>query len=250
MIIEDDFNDIIGKAIRGTGISTDQLAISSAQLSALISGEMNEDHVRTIAPLLGLDAEKLIQLEHYAPEVRTPANLHIFTSSFGHLGVNAFVLETENHFLIFDTGTDATKCLKFLAQDPSKESHLFITHDHADHIADLHRFKQTAIHETSALQNKAKQYDDYTVTGLDVAGHATPATAYLIESDTLSASICIVGDAIFAGSIGGCKTTSAYPIALSNIRDNILAHPANTILCPGHGPLTTVHLELENNPFL
>jgi hypothetical protein len=33
------------------------------------------------------------------------------------------------------------------------------------------------------------------------------------------------------------------------VRDQILTLPTDTLLCPGHGPLTTVAEERENNPF-
>ncbi len=69
---------------------------------------------------------------------------------------------------------------------------------------------------------------------------------YLIEG--LTPAVAIVGDAIFARSIGGIPT-SAYQAALEAIRKNILSLPSSTILCPGHGSLTTVGEELEHNPF-
>jgi len=41
----------------------------------------------------------------------------------------------------------------------------------------------------------------------------------------------------------------SYEDALKNNRENILTLPGNTILCPGHGPLTTVAEEKVHNPF-
>ena len=40
-----------------------------------------------------------------------------------------------------------------------------------------------------------------------------------------------------------------YQGALTNIRREILGLSDNTILCPGHGPLTTVAGEKAHNPF-
>jgi glyoxylase-like metal-dependent hydrolase (beta-lactamase superfamily II) len=82
---------------------------------------------------------------------------------------------------------------------------------------------------------------------LDVTGHCNPARAYFIKG--LVKPICIVGDAIFAGSIGGISQDN-YKLALNNIHKNILTLPANTILLNGHGPATSVGLELKHNPFL
>jgi hydroxyacylglutathione hydrolase len=36
---------------------------------------------------------------------------------------------------------------------------------------------------------------------------------------------------------------------LRNNREKILSLPAETIVCPGHGPLTSVEKEKRDNPF-
>ena len=59
--------------------------------------------------------------------------------------------------------------------------------------------------------------------------------------------LAIVGDALFAGSMGGGLVS--YDDALRNNREQILSLPDDTILCPGHGPLTTVGEEKRHNPF-
>ena len=47
--------------------------------------------------------------------------------------------------------------------------------------------------------------------------------------------------------MGGGKVS--YLDALRTTRNEILSLPDSTILCPGHGPLTSVAEELEHNPF-
>jgi glyoxylase-like metal-dependent hydrolase (beta-lactamase superfamily II) len=63
----------------------------------------------------------------------------------------------------------------------------------------------------------------------------------------LDTPLAVVGDVIFAGSVGGIR--SRYRPALESIRAGVLTLPAETILLPGHGPLTTVAHELAHNPF-
>ena len=63
----------------------------------------------------------------------------------------------------------------------------------------------------------------------------------------LDKPVAIVGDALFASSMGGGKVS--YLDALRTTRNEILSLPDSTILCPGHGPLTSVAEELEHNPF-
>jgi glyoxylase-like metal-dependent hydrolase (beta-lactamase superfamily II) len=41
----------------------------------------------------------------------------------------------------------------------------------------------------------------------------------------------------------------SYEEALRTNRENILTLPDDTVICPGHGPLTTVGEEKQHNPF-
>ena len=41
----------------------------------------------------------------------------------------------------------------------------------------------------------------------------------------------------------------SFEDAWKNNREKILTLPDDTIVCPGHGPLTSVGEEMRNNPF-
>jgi hydroxyacylglutathione hydrolase len=56
-----------------------------------------------------------------------------------------------------------------------------------------------------------------------------------------------VGDSLFAGSMGGGNVS--YQDALRNNLEKILTLPDETIICPGHGPMTTVGEEKLHNSF-
>ncbi|MEP6975044.1 MAG: MBL fold metallo-hydrolase, partial [Spartobacteria bacterium] len=56
-----------------------------------------------------------------------------------------------------------------------------------------------------------------------------------------------VGDSLFAGSMGGGNVS--YEDAIRNNLEKILTLPDDTVLCPGHGPLTTVAEEKAHNAF-
>ena len=59
--------------------------------------------------------------------------------------------------------------------------------------------------------------------------------------------IGLVGDALFASSMGGGLVS--YADALATNRKEIFTLPGNTVICPGHGPMTTVGEEKAHNPF-
>ena len=61
----------------------------------------------------------------------------------------------------------------------------------------------------------------------------------------------IAGDTLFAGSIGRTDLPGgSYPKILRSLHDTVLALPDDTVVIPGHGPITTIGNEREMNPFL
>jgi glyoxylase-like metal-dependent hydrolase (beta-lactamase superfamily II) len=76
-------------------------------------------------------------------------------------------------------------------------------------------------------------------------GHSKGGMTYVV--DGLKRPVAVVGDSLFAGSMGGGAVS--YNDALKNNLEKILTLPDGTILCPGHGPMTTVGEEKEHNAF-
>ena len=61
----------------------------------------------------------------------------------------------------------------------------------------------------------------------------------------------IVGDVLFAGSVGRTDLEGADPdILMQSIREKLLPLPDETVVYPGHGPFTTIGQERASNPFL
>ncbi len=63
--------------------------------------------------------------------------------------------------------------------------------------------------------------------------------------------LALVGDVIFAGSIGRTDLPGGdFDTLMNSITRHILTLPDETVLYPGHGPATTVGRERATNPFL
>ena len=78
-----------------------------------------------------------------------------------------------------------------------------------------------------------------------VPGHS-PGSVALVGH-----GVALVGDAVFAGSIGRTDLPGGdTETLLTSIRVQLLSLPDDTILYPGHGPATTVGNERRSNPFL
>ncbi len=245
-MIEDDFNDVLAKAIRGLQLNTQTLNLNQKRLAKCLDGECDSEIINTLAPHLNLNPHKLLNLPKYQPKTTLPQEIKTFTSPFGHLGVNAYTIKLQSHILIFDTGTNAQPLINHITKHPEKQKHLFITHPHPDHIACE---KTISPHLTTTPSTKPGQtltFNNITLKTINVAGHCHPATAYYIQG--LNTPVCIVGDAIFAGSIGGIAPEH-YLQAINKISKEILTLPPETIILSGHGPATSVKLEKQNNPF-
>jgi len=80
-----------------------------------------------------------------------------------------------------------------------------------------------------------------------VPGHCPGNILFYFAADNLA----VVGDAIFAGSVGRTDLPGGSMAVLEkSIRDRIYTLPPNTVLYPGHGPDTTVESERATNPYV
>lgn len=251
--LEDSLPDVISKAMLGHGIDTPALAAetgtSQASIDALLHGEMHAPTATLIAPALGLDPAALIALPSYLPQPLTLAGIRRIEVPFGQWTVNAWLIEKDGTTLLFDTGHRQSDVLESL-HGATPEA-IFITHDHPDHIGGVEALQAAGfliISEAQALRQQHFTHGPLTITALDLSGHKTPTAGYLIEG--LGEKILISGDAIFAGSIGRCRSTSALQTAFVNLRRVLAQAGDHCIILPGHGPATTVAEELTSNPFL
>lgn len=252
--LEDDACDVIAKAMRGLEIAPQLLAqkagISRDILDSALRGKHSDTTLEKIAPVLDLSASALVGLADYNPETQLPDGLYRFVTPFGYAGVNAYAIITDHEAQIFDTGTDAKPILRFLAENKLSVEALYITHRHHDHTAGIPSLnKYRIVYPEDSDDGDVKILTrHHKLTILDVSGHFDPARAYLYEG--LDVPICITGDSIFAGSMGKTPDKKRYQLALKTARTNLLTLHPSTVLCPGHGPLTTVENEFKHNPFL
>jgi len=267
--IEDFHEDIIAKVIRGRNLKLSTLAKSSgvavAQIDALLKGEVDEEAIRGIAPHLDLDPNALVVSANkiWRPQpVDFTDGLAVFNTEWGDMRVNAYVAwdPISREAAIFDSGADAAAMIKFIEDRQLVVNSIYLTHTHGDHIADLPRLQKvfpgstTYVHKLEKLRRVEVEtieegyigaIGELAVLARHTHGHSKGGITYLITG--FERTIAIVGDSLFAGSMGGGKVS--FPDALTNNREKILTLPDDTIICPGHGPLTTVGEEKAHNPF-
>ena len=82
---------------------------------------------------------------------------------------------------------------------------------------------------------------------LSVPGHSPGGVAFYNKKN----GFVIVGDSLFAGSIGRTDLWGGnQDILLAAIKDKLLSLPDETVVYPGHGPETRIIDEKLNNPYL
>jgi|SRR5579863_1890261 len=201
--------------------------------------------------------------------------------SVGPLQCNCSVIgdETTREGMVIDPGDDIEDVLALVHKHNLKIKQIVITHAHIDHVGGA--MKLRAATGAPILLN---QNDDALLRMLDVQatwiGVAPPGKVEidqnLADADTLTAgnltanvlhtpghtegSVClyfpaeqklIAGDTLFAGSIGRTDLPGgSFKKIITSLHDKVLALPDDTVVVPGHGPVTTIGEERHSNPFL
>ncbi len=269
MKLEDNWEDIVGKAARGLGKNAGTLAGETGadhqKVAALLEGRLDEESLVRVAPALRLDPALLLALARgqYQPRLSPPESLIPFDFPFpvpgyAEMRVNAYIVHApgDPNALVFDCGGRPDEIAAALRENNLQAAALFLTHTHRDHTAGIDVLRE---HTQATLYAPANEpypgatpvnpgdtlrFGPLSVSVRDTSGHSPGGTTYVI--DGASAPLAIVGDALFAGSAGGAP--NAWEAALDRIRKQILSLPDPTILCPGHGPITSVANEKTHNP--
>jgi hydroxyacylglutathione hydrolase len=264
--LEDNFEDVLGKALRGTGIADGVLefltGVPEETIAKLKDGEFEEDALRKVASPLGLDADTLVERakEAWTPEPVELEGLCQYNTVYDDMTVNNYLVwdPTSREAALFDTGTDAGGAIGLVKELDLKLTQLFLTHTHLDHIMDravVESYNPEVKTFVGALEPVAEATrfqpgDAFSVGTLRVStrltkGHSPGGTTYVING--LARPVAIVGDALFAQSMGGGMVS--YQDALTTNRAELFTLQDDTIICPGHGPMTTVGEEKAHNPF-
>lgn len=262
--LEDSYLDIIQKAQRGLGLNDVELAakagINPATLLSLQADSRDPSALEAVASALHLDVNSLQDLAAglWEPNPVSMPNLHQVQTTFGTMAVNAYlVFEPETDAaVLFDTGGDSAPILQTLTDHRRILKSIFLTHLHRDHIAGLEELgsldsiptfsssREPHVGSIHFAYGETFAIGKLTIETRRTTGHTRGGTTYVVSG--LARPVAIVGDALFAGSIGGAP--QAWTEALETNRSAILSLPDETVICPGHGPMTTVAEEKAHNP--
>ena len=204
--------------------------------------------------------------------------LRVDQLSLGPMGTNCYVVRTHataDEAVVVDPSGDATELRLTLARLRTSCAGILVTHGHWDHllgVADLAEGTGAPVHMAEGERVLLESPGDFAppdvalrpytpevllfggekvdLAGIEfevlvVPGHSPAHLAYHAEGCLFS------GDVLFAGSVGRTDFPgSDWETLVASIRMLVDTLPADTVVYPGHGPITTLGVELAQNPFL
>ena len=272
MNLEDHLGDIIRKARQASNVSAEAAAKAAGltvdEFTLLESSGNAQEKLlfQPLARLVGLDPLRLqkIAAGWVPPEIDLTLwrELRVITTTQEGITVNCYLVwdEVSREAALFDTGWDAKPILDLITEHQLHLKHLFLTHTDDDHVAAMaalrERFPKLLLHTNSKNvppqhRNRANDFihlGSLRITNRETPGHTEDGVTYIIGNWPDDAPhVAIIGDTIFAGSMARGKQST--DLLKQKVREQIFSLPPETLLCPGHGPLTTVALEKAINPF-
>jgi len=205
--------------------------------------------------------------------------MNVETITVGPLAVNSYIVSDpeSNEAVLIDPGSESKRIIKLIEVRKLKLNSIINTHCHIDHIAEVkaiqdHFDVKFHIHENELPLLKMLSDSDglfgISVSGvpkvsdfllpdqeikfgkikgsiLFTPGHSPGGISFVIQNHVF------VGDCLFKDSIGRTDLHGGnYDELITSIKTQLFTLPDDTIVYPGHGPVTTIEYEKRNNPFL
>jgi glyoxylase-like metal-dependent hydrolase (beta-lactamase superfamily II) len=198
-------------------------------------------------------------------------------------GQNSYVLwrQDRTDAVVIDPGFDAQSILQLLEVQNRRPAAIMNTHGHVDHIAGNASLKQANPDAPLVIgRNEAELLIDaeinlsgpfgipltspppdrlvddgetievagFTLEVREIPGHSPGSVIFLCRA--YAPAFVFGGDVLFAGSIGRTDLGGNFRQLMSGIFAKLLDLPDDTLVYPGHGPVTTIGQERRSNPFV
>jgi len=195
----------------------------------------------------------------------------------GPLQVNCWIVRPRGgrDAVVIDPGDEPDTILSRVAESGVTVRRILLTHGHVDHIAGvgaLHRATGAPVwvhpadralyaSPANALPPLVEHPDDLPEpveldsTGLpdlpvhviETPGHTPGSCTFVVDAGP---PVLFSGDLLFRDSVGRTDLPGGDPGTLIRSLQAVLEYPDDALVCPGHGPQTTIGRERRMNPFV
>ena len=199
--------------------------------------------------------------------------------SVGPLDNNLYLLTTagSREAIVVDPSLGSDDVLASIERRGLDVKRILLTHAHIDHILMVKRFHEStgapvwlhsgdkALYERGAEQASSIGFpwpggapiahwiedgEDVGIPGIEIRALHTPGHSPGGVTFATPEGL-VVGDVLFRGSVGRADLPGGdWPTLVRSIRERLFRYPAATRVCPGHGPETTIGVEMRTNPFV
>jgi len=272
--LEDELGDVLEKAMSCAGLTPETLSersgvpVSGIRDAVDYRPELGPAECGRLAAALGLNEVGLCALasgKYPLPDSEgLPFQVWPLRMSYGIGVVNAYIVGGDPGCgLLFDSGPGPSALESVWPPGIGRVDAAFVTHVEPEHAGGLRwvagRFGVVDAFVPAGADAppgrpmaEAETYaaGPLLVTAYRTPGHCAMHNCYHIRSAALPSarSMLVSGDLIFAGSAGGPYHCQKQLRA--HIRRVLSAVPPDTVVAPGHGPMTTAANELRFNPFV
>lgn len=272
--LEDELGDVLEKAARNVPLTVESLAaatgIEPSRLKDALDyrPDLTPAELGRIATALNLNEVGLTALAQGLYPLPDPVGLPFclfpLRMPYGVGVANAYLISAGgDSAVLFDTGASHAELHRAWPVSIQRLDAVFITHYEAEHIGGL----EVVLRESELGwfhgppngrwpqcrglgEGQTVNHAGLAITAFSTPGHADAHNCYLVKSlaAPTAPAVLISGDLIFAGSLGGGYFCCQRQLTHSRRILGLLAE--DTVLAPGHGPLTTAANERRYNPFL
>lgn len=195
--------------------------------------------------------------------------------SVGSLETNCYIVASGKDCVVVDPGGEAERILSEIAACGCEVTAVLLTHGHFDHFLaaaevqretgapvwvgedDLPLLRDLGWMAQFLPQGLALPSDvralaegdrvtvgDEELSVIHTPGHSQGSCCFLAPG------ILFSGDLIFQGAVGRTDLPGGDPVELDRSLARVADLPGDTVIYPGHGPVTKVAVEKERNPYL